>query len=354
MMDTQNQDLYYNDTTTDSDNHNVGTQYEDGEGNVVDTGITAQIDFGVKPREKTNYKVEKTVDNVKIYTSSGNSNVDASYDEAKGKVVGTAGRVQWTKQANGNRGYIWIQRSEEEIIGATLEITYKIDVVNEEDGKTIAENQIATIVDYVQDGMTYAEENNVGNNWHIQPATTDERNKVSSIGNVKINNNIDLKDVSTVVTQDVTLDDKGKAKPVYITLTKTLNSYSNTDIDAYTNYVEVILTATPDRAKLDENSIPGNFDPKLETTIEGNLGTVYDLKNKHRIIEEVPYDGIKAQSTSESIRLERDTAKALETISITAETGENRDTTYYVIAFGVIAVLATGIGVIIEKVIRRK
>ena len=349
VMDIDSDTYTYYDTTESG-----VTQYTDEKGNIVDsTGCEADIDFGVKPRAKTNLKVTKTVDNVKIYTSAGNSNVDASYDEAKGKVVGTAGRVQWTKQANGNRGYIWIQRSEEEIIGATLEITYKIDVVNEEDGKTIAKNQIATIVDYVQDGMTYAEENNVGNNWTIQTATTDEANKVSSIGNVKINNNIDLKDVSTVVTQDVTLAN-GTAKPVYITLTKTLNSYSNTDIDAYTNYVEVILTATPDRAKLDENSIPGNFDPKLETTIEGNLGTVYDLKNKHRIIEEVPYDGIKAQSTSESIRLERDTAKALETISITAETGENRDTTYYVIAFGVIAVLATGIGVIIEKVIRRK
>ena len=352
VMDTDSDTYTYYDTTESG-----VTQYTDGNGNIVDsTGCEADIDFGVKPRAKTNLKVTKTVDNVKIYTSSGNSNVDASYDEAKGKVVGTAGRVQWTKQANGNRGYIWIQRSEEEIIGATLEITYKIDVVNEENKITRAKNQIATIVDYVQDGMTYAEENNVGNNWHIQPATTRKEGveKVSSIGNVNINNNIDLKDVSTVVTQDVTLKDDGTAEPVYITLTKTLNSYSNTDIDAYTNYVEVILTATPERAKLDENSIPGNFDPKLETTIEGNLGTVYDLKNKHRIIEEVPYDGIKAQSTSESIRLERDTAKALETISITAETGENRDTTYYVIAFGVIAVLATGIGVIIEKVIRRK
>ena len=353
VMDTESDEYTY--TYYDTTESGV-TQYTDSKGNIVDsTGCEADIDFGVKPRAKTNLKVTKTVDNVKIYTSSGNSNVDASYED--GKVVGTAGRVQWTKQANGNRGYIWIQRSEEEIIGATLEITYRIDVVNEEVG-AIEENQYVTIVDYVQDGMTYAEENNVGNNWTIQTATTDEANKVSSIGNVKINNNIDLKDVSTVVTQDVKLekDEEGKikAKPVYITLTKTLNSYSNTDIDAYTNYVEVILTITPGIAKLDENSIPGNFDPKLETTIEGNLGTIYDLKNKHRIIEEVPYDGIKAQSTSESIRLERDTAKALETISITAETGENRDTTYYVIAFGVIAVLATGIGVIIEKVIRRK
>ena len=326
--------------------------YKDTEGNIVTTGCSVDIDFGVKPREKTNLKVTKTVDNVKIYSSSGNSNVDASYDN--GKAVGTAGRVQWARPTDdsGNRGYIWIQRSEEEIVGATLEITYKIDV---EDRANTAGTEKVTIVDYVQDGMTYSEANNKNNNWTIQTATTRTEEGVSSIGNVNINKNIDLKDVSTVVTQDVTLNNGKAESSVYITLTKTLNSYSNTDIDAYTNYVEVIQTATTGNAKSDLNSIPGNFDPKLETTITGNLGTIYNLANSRREITAVPYDGQKvATSGREVIELENDTAKALETISITAETGENRDTTYYILAFTVLVVLATGVGIIIKKVIRRK
>ena len=345
IMDTDSDELTYV-TTTESGE----TQYTDGE-HIIDTGCEAQIDFGVKQRPKTNLKVEKTVDNVKIFTSSGNSNVDASYKD--GRAIGQVGRVQWSKDSiagengNGNRGYIWIQRSEEEIVGATLEITYNIKVKNEEDEAT-RKDQWVTIVDYVQEGMTYSDENNTGNGWNLQKATT--KDNKSSIGNIYINKNIDLTNVSTVVTQDVELQN-GESKDIKITLTKTLNSYSNTDIDAYTNYVEVILTATPDMAKSDKNSIPGNFDPSQETTLEGNLGTIYDLHQNRREIEEIPYDHPTEERTT--MRLERDTAKALETISITAETGENRNTVYYILAFAIIAVFATGIGIIIKKVIKK-
>ena len=341
--------------------------YEDENGNIVGTGSNAQINFGVKPRETTNLKLEKEVENVKIYTSSGNSNVDASYEG--NRAVGTVGRVQWAKANNGNRGYIWIQRSEEEIIGAKLEITYKIVV--RDDNKN--DKATVTIVDYVQSGMGFDKSyNDYNKEWNVANATTTtEDDKPKSViadtagREIEISDKINLDNVSTVVTRDIDIgDDDYESEPVYITLTKTLNGYSDTDIDAYTNYAEVIQTLTPDLAKKDSNSIPGNFDSQKETTVQGNIGDIGNLYNvitkdvMNREIEEVPYDGkvpeAEGYKDGYKIRLERDTAKALETISITAETGENRDTTYYILAFTAIAILATGVGIIIIKVIKRK
>ena len=347
--------------------------YEDENGNIVGTGSNAQINFGVKPRETTNLKLEKEVENVKIYTSSGNSNVDASYEG--NRAVGTVGRVQWAKANNGNRGYIWIQRSEEEIIGATLEITYKIVV--RDDNREENNNATVTIVDYVQSGMGFDQSYNDNNKgWNVANATTTttEGSTTKSViadtagRKIEISNKINLNNVSTVVTKDIDIEQKVEggntyyeSEPVYITLTKTLNGYSDTDIDAYTNYAEVIQTLTPVLAKKDSNSIPGNFDSQKETTVKGNIGDIGNLYNvitkdvMNREIEEVPYDGkVPEESGDYKIRLERDTAKALETISITAETGENRDTTYYILAFTAIAILATGVGIIIIKVIKRK
>ena len=350
-MNTESTEFSYTGDTED------GSSYEDEHGNLVGTGSNAKINFGVRPREMTNLKVVKKVDNVKIYTSSGNSNVDASYNNG---TVGQAGRVQWSpgNEQNGNRGYIWIQRSEEEIIGAKLEITYNITVRDESEDKIAGEE--VTIVDYVQDGMNF-DKNSYEDNKSWEIATASTKDNISKIGDVNINKNIDLTNVSTVVTKKVTLDENGESEDIKITLTKTLNSYSNTDIDAYTNYVEVIQTVTPGLARKDKNSIPGNFDPQRETTIEGNIGAIGNLQNVitkaliSREIVLVPYDGqVPTEYENESIRLERDTAKAQETISITAETGENRATTYYILAFAVIAVFATGVGVIVTKVIKKK
>ncbi len=351
--------------------------YTDKNGNVIGNS-NAQINFGIKPRAMTNLKVDKVVKDIKIYTSAGNTDVDASYDG--NKPVGTVGRVQWLpgNTETGSRGYIWIQRSDEEIVGAKLQITYEI-VVRDESGESTEDEEV-TIVDYVQTGMTFDKEFNEENrNWNLANAKTtiEGANKASIIsdtfgdtikgtnGDIKISNKIDLTNVSTVATRDIELKHENGnvhySDPVEITLTKTLNGYSNTDIDAYTNYVEVIQTATPKLARKDEKSIPGNFDPQKETTVNGSIGAIGNLKSLttkdliSREITEVPYDGqVPDDYVNERIRLERDTAKALETVSITAETGENRDTTYYILAFAIIAVFATGVGVIVTKVIKKK
>lgn len=371
ISDSEEADYYYN-----------GTEGKEGvytdKNGVVIGNSNAQINFGIKPRAMTNLKVDKVVKDIKIYTSAGNTDVDASYDG--NKPVGTVGRVQWLpgNTETGSRGYIWIQRSDEEIVGAKLQITYEI-VVRDESGESIDGEEV-TIVDYVQAGMTFDKEFNEENrSWNLANAktTTEGANKASIIsdtfgetikgtnGDIKISNKIDLTNVSTVATRDIELKHENGnvhySDPVEITLTKTLNGYSNTDIDAYTNYVEVIQTATPELARKDEKSIPGNFDPQKETTVNGSIGAIGNLKSLttkdliSREITEVPYDGkVPDDYVNERIRLERDTAKALETVSITAETGENRDTTYYILAFAIIAVFATGVGVIVTKVIKKK
>lgn len=316
------------------ENGDVTYYYKGTEDMVPAESLTKNIDFGVKARPQSDISITKEVENIKIFGSAGNSNVDASYNEETQSAEGTAPRVQWTRGINGNDGYIWIQRSDEEITGAELEITYKITVKNSAD-----EAIKVVVADYVQEGMQFAQVNNKENNWDIATATTTEENgsviASEHCGNIIINNNIDLKNISTIAIQNVEVAGKSD-KELRITLTKRLNSYSQADIDAYTNYVEIIQTeATGDLARKDVDSIPGDFDPNQNTTISGNLGQIVTT-----------VDGI--------IGLEKDSAKAIETVSITAETGENRNTTYYILAFSAIAVLATGVGVIIDKVIKRK
>lgn len=305
-----------------------GTVYYKG-GIIANTSLANNIDFGIKERPQSDITVTKEVENVKIHGTNGRFVVDVSLDE-NGKPVGEASRVQWNKGENSGKGYIWIQRAEEEIVGATLEITYKITITN-----GAGEDITLRVADYVQDGMTYAEANNLDENknaiWEIAKAQTEVEGKViksSKVGDVEINNTIDLRNVSTVLVKDIDLNEaNGYKADINITLTKNLNAYSDTDIDAYTNYVEVIQTASKGLAKKDINSIPGNYDPVKQTTTEGNLG---------RTVTSLDVNG-----------LEKDSSKALETISITAETGENR-ATYYILTFAVIAVFATGV-VLIKK-----
>lgn len=344
IANTSDKELYYQKSS--------GTEteiYTDSEGNKVDLSksLAQNIDFGIKSRNTSKVTVEKEIENVKIYKSDGSVSVDVSYKN--GKPVGTAARVQWDKQpTDGSRGYIWIQRSEEEITGAKLEITYKITVKNEA-GEAIK----VTLADYVQDGMDYAQANNEGNGWQqvtAQSVKDGDRIASSTVGNVAINNNIDLTNVSTVVTQEVELKyDKNNLNSYYyddegnlvltadrkITLTRPLNAYSDTDIDEYTNYVEVIQTEsnTDDNlARKDDYSIFGNWDNTLQKSNTDNLGGAVTIVDE--------------------LGLERDTAKSLETLSITAETGENRATTYYILAFSVIAVFATGVVLIKKYVIK--
>lgn len=309
-----------------------------GENIIANTSFANNIDFGIKARSQSNIEVSKEVKNVKIYSHQGVVSVDVTYKD--GKPVGTNSRVQWNKNSQGNQGYIWIQRSEEEIVGATLEITYEITVKNE-----AGEDIVVTLADYIQDGMTYSVSKNEGNNWNMAKAETvtidgkttsilsliDEAGKTIDKSSVLINNKIDLTAVSTVVTQDIELNEANKYNAsMEITLTKTLNSYSETDIDEYTNYVEIIQTKSDGLAKKDIDSIPGNYDPINRKTSEGNIGIVTTLVNG----------------------LEKDSAKSLESISITAETGENKQT-YYIITFAVIAVFATGVVLIKKKVLKK-
>ena len=319
------------------ENGNV-SYYIDQKGDKISAdSLTKNIDFGIKARPQSNISLTKEVDHIAMFKSSENPNIDATYNDATGKVEGTAPRVQWSR---GNTGYIWIQRSEEEIVGSVLEITYKIKVSNKSN-----EAITVTVADYIQEGMSFDRDKNEENNkWDIGVArTSEEKSTITSenCGEIIINNNIDLKNISTVALRNVTIkgtedSNNPTTEEIYITLTKRLNAYSQTDIDAYTNYAEVIQTrSSAEFARKDVDSIPGDFDPNQQKTVQGNLGKV-------------------VTTIDESFGLEKDSAKAIETVSITAETGENRETTYYILAFSAIAVLATGVGVIIDKVMKKK
>ena len=315
--------------------------YTDQQGEKIpQESLTQNIDFGIKERPQSDVSLEKEVDHIVMLASNGNTNVDATYNDATKTAQGTAPRVQWFK-GNGNDGYIWIQRSDEEVTGAILQITYKITVKNRTDEKIKV-----TVVDYVQEGMAFnndADEQN--KKWDIAVANTTEAKgsiiKSNKYGEININKNIDLNNVSTLALQEVEIEGKGDKsesyEELYITLTKRLNAYSQSDIDAYTNYAEIIQTdATGGNfARKDIDSIPGDFDPNKNTTISGNLGKV-------------------VTTVDEKFGLEKDSAKAIETVSITAETGENRETTYYILAFSTIAIFATGVGIIIDKVMKKK
>lgn len=322
------------------ENGNV-SYYTDQQGEQLpQESLTQNIDFGIKARPLSDVSVEKEVDHIVMQRSDGSNNVDATYNDATNKVQGTAPRVQWSK-GYGNDGYIWIQRTDEEVTGAILEITYKITVKNKTD-----ERIKVAVADYVQDGMTFDQKQDEQNKkWDVAVASTSSDKgsiiKSNNYGEIKVNNNINLNNINTIALQEVEVEGKGDKEEayveLYITLTKRLNSYSQSDIDAYTNFVEIIQTEATggDFARKDMDSIPGDFDPNKQTTIQGNLGKI-------------------VTTVDDRIGLEKDSAKAEETVSITAETGENREATYYILAFSVIAVFATGVGIIIDKVMKKK
>lgn len=307
------------------------TQYQP----VNDDKIVApptNIDFGIEAREQSKLIVEKVVDSIKITKSDGVRIIDAKFNSETGKVEGTAPIIKWSPENK------WIQLAEEEIIGAELEVTYKITVKDdskEHNGETI----VVTVADYIQNEIAYIADKNESNGWNLAIAKDDnkstlilidekEQQKENTIS-VKINNKIDLTTRNTIAIQDFELNKENEyTLSKNITLSTKLSDFNA--MPEFENYVEVIQTAVRgDLARKDQDSIPGNYDPSKKTTIEGNIG----------IVTEIDKTG-----------LEKDTSKA--EFGVSPETGENR-ATYYILAISLITVFAVGIILIKKKVLDR-
>lgn len=292
----------------------------------------ANIDFGIKGRDQSKLEVAKEVESIRIIGNDNTDIVNVRYNSATKKFEGTAPILKVDTTENGNTP--WIQAAQEQIEGATLEVTYKITVKDksEHNGETI----VVTVADYIQNEITYIEDKNVDNGWNLAKAmdkstliliNENEQQKANTTP-VKINNKIDLTAVTTIATQDFELNEGNKyTVSKDITLATKLSDFN--EMPEFENYIEVVQTAVKgELARKDADSIPGNYDPIKKETTEGNIGFVTIVK-----------DG-----------LERDTAKA--GFSITPETGENR-ATYYILAISIIAVFAVGIILIKKKVLDR-
>lgn len=275
------------------------------DGNYKDnTYHIANIDLGLEERPKAQLAVDKEVTNVKLTLADGSILFDAK-DTATNvlwrdhKKYDTAytnkyfmdpdkfGNIENIRNENASKfGLIQLSMDEELMHGATMEVTYQINVTNvgEVDYKdnkfyytgdgVLNNNSIVTtsanqVIDYVANNLQFNKSNN--NNWNTIKDVNifNEQNTNASL--VHANLKTELEKYNTIITTEslnkalkpAILGNGESTTSTPLVLTQLITTENDTDDLTYENIVEIVKTSNTVGRRM-EYSVVGNQNPSEE------------------------------------------------------------------------------------------
>ncbi len=275
-------------------NFGVGVEYDSAY--TASTGdkyqyLIKDIDFGIIERPVQSFKLDKEIRNLKVTLQNGQVIEDATIKD--GKITGEQNKLVYLGPVKGsNAGYesgmAKLELDNEITQGATVEITYEINVTNTSELDyvdegfykygTIPERRPVVmmptkVIDYLDKGWAYNQNETINqeNKWQNKEIN-DIKGEVSS--SVYENQNSKIKDRIILYTNKIEEDritlEPGQSltSPLKLKATKVLTTINDNDIEL-NNETEIIeLKKTGGRTL--QNSTPGNYVPGSGYKVEAD------------------------------------------------------------------------------------
>ena len=285
---------------------------------------TQNIDFGIIENAKQDYQIQKEITNIKVTLANGQVLIDGNPSQ-------NLQYVKYLEHTPFNRSNtINMEIDNELIVGATLEVTYQVEAINESElnyltydyyyfgipgeEKGIETLSISKIIDYFDNDLVY-DSFNTTNNIIIA--------KVDSAGNIV------AKDGTTIGNAKDYLKNPESAKKYdYLLILEGEEKLTPNSSEKWSYKASRVLT-TSDELEFDNNAESIEVKTSMPPSTINELGSI-DPKDKNTFkANETDFFG--------------------EQIAITSPTGENRDYSIYIIGTAVLAILSLGIVIIKKK-----
>ena len=264
-------------------------EYNRTESNLNDnngTYVLKNVDFGLTERPKAQLELNKKVEHIKVTLANGNVLFDTEqatnnliWQGAKNYNLDTKmekNKYKYTYRDNvlsvlNRNGIVQITMDEEIMHGATIEITYNIEVANvgETDyldqefyykgeipsNATVVTTTATQVLDYVSNNLQYNALNN--NGWNAINADAVIK---SGLVNSNLSNSLSKTNVILQADMSKELKPGDKTDSKQLTLTQVITSQNSNDDLSYENIAEIVQVANTAGRRM-AFSIVGNQDP---------------------------------------------------------------------------------------------
>ena len=253
--------------------------------------LIKDVDFGIIERPVQSFELDKEIRNLKVTLQNGQVIEDATIKD--GKITGQQNKLVYLGPVKGsNAGYesgmAKLELDNEITQGATVEITYEINVTNTSELDYVDEGfykygtipnrrpvviMPTKVIDYLDKGWAYVQGETINqeNKWQNKEINDIKGEVASSVyesQDTKIKDRIIL--YTNKIEEDrITLEPKQSlTTPLKLKATKVLTTINNSDIEL-NNETEVIeLKKTGGRTL--QNSTPGNYVPGSGYKVEAD------------------------------------------------------------------------------------